>query len=410
MKRSLAVSLDDRRGFLSRLLVRKDWRAIVLLVILTAIFSGLIFYRRIAFPTDNDYSTHILYAQLIVEGNITEVPDLNLAHPGLQFLLVGLHFLSGRVLGFYGLLIIVLAGTQVLTALVLYFLWFGDGGSNGDQWLRAFWSLTLSFVAPIMLLEIWDGQYYYGYIGLANYHNPTIVVLRPLALLSFLLAARIFSSERSTAKAIMASALLIVLSALIKPNYAITILIGLAGVAAIRWLNKQPLDWRMLILGFGLPAVIVLGAQWLFLYVEAGQGGEGIYLMPFKVESAFSGNLLLKFLLSILFPLSVFLFCFRDAVKKVDVQLAGLAFLAGAFQMYFLAEGGERLFHGNFRWSAQIALFLLFAVSARYLYQRMGKQNSGGVKGKYVASFLYLAHLIAGILYYLHTFFSTTYG
>ena len=66
-----------------------------MLVTLTSVISGLIFYRRIAFPTDNDYNTHIHYSYLILRGilngDISGVPALNLAHPGLQVLLVGLY-------------------------------------------------------------------------------------------------------------------------------------------------------------------------------------------------------------------------------------------------------------------------------------------------------------------------------
>jgi hypothetical protein len=373
--------------------------------------SGLIFYRRITFPTDNDYNTHIHYAYLILRGiqngDISDVPALNLAHPGLQVLLVVLFIFPFRMAGLHGALILVLTGTQILTALILYFGWFENRHLNNNQWQRLFWSLTLSFVAPVMLLQLLDNKFYFGYIGLANYHNPTVVMLRPLALLSFLLASRMFTNARSSNGSIIFSAVLIVLSALIKPNYALTILLALAGMVSLYWLAKKNIDWRMLIYGFVLPAVITLALQWVFLFLVSAEAGEGIFWMPFEVESGFSEYLFPKFFLSILFPLSVYLIYFRDVIKKSDMQLAGLTFLAGAAQMYLLAEGGERLFHGNFRWSAQIALFLLFAVSARYIYHQTVMQK---MKGKLIPVVLYMVHLLAGAAYYLHTLFLSGYG
>ena len=382
-----------------------------MLVTLTSVISGLIFYRRIAFPTDNDYNTHIHYSYLILRGilngDISGVPALNLAHPGLQVLLVGLYIFPFRMAGLHGSLILVLTGTQILTALILYFYWFENHQSKSEQWQRVFWALTLSFVAPVMLLKLLDNQFYFGYIGLANYHNPTVVMLRPLALLSFLLASKIFTGVRSSDRSIIFSAVLVVLSALIKPNYALTILLGLAGMVAFYWLAKKKIDWRMLNFGFILPAVLSLASQWVFLFLLSAEAGEGIFWMPFVVESAFSENLPLKFLLSILFPLSVYVIFFRDVIKKSDMQLAGFTFLAGAAQLYLLAEGGERLFHGNFRWSAQIALFLLFAVSARYLYRQKVMLQW---KGKFITGLLYMVHLLAGVAYYLYALFSPGYG
>lgn len=403
-----SIRPDDRKTSLRQAAQSLDWTAILVLVLLTAALSGLIFYRRIALPTDNDYSNHIMYSQMLLSGKISKIPASILAHPGLHILLAGLFAFTHHLTNWDGLLIFVLAATQVLIALVLYFFWFEP--TPGKRWRRVFWSLTLSLVAPVMLFAFEDHQYYFGYIGLANYHNPTVVILRPLALLSFLFAIRIFTQAHNSNRSILISAVIILLSALVKPNYAITILIGLAGLVVVYWLFKKPMDWRMLIFGFGVPAVGILALQWVFLYLRSGNPSEGILLLPFQVESAFSKNLLPKFLLSILFPLGVALIFNRDALQKVELQLAWLTFLAGAFQMYFLAEGGDRMLHGNFRWSAQIALFLLFAASARYLYLLPPKTALNQGKARWFANCLYLAHLFAGAAYYLVTFFTKSYS
>jgi hypothetical protein len=79
--------------------------------------------------------------------------------------------------------------------------------------------------------------------------------------------------------------------------------------------------------------------------------------------------MLLKFLLSILFPLLVYIFYFKAAIKTLYLNLAWAVFTFGAAYMYLLAEGGERLAHATFTWSAICALFILFIVSTAFLIQ-----------------------------------------
>jgi hypothetical protein len=394
---------------LFQFLKKQEWRVVLTLVISTMVISGAIYFRRIVYPTNNDYSTHVLYTQQMLDNKYEDVPDINLGHPGLQILLAGIHLLTFKKVGLYGSLIVVQTLTQALTALILYFFWFDEGEGKGNNWSRAFWSLTLTIVAPVMLLAITDEKYYFGYIGLANYHNPTIHLLRPFALLSFICAARTIRNERSTKLLVLASALLIILSAVIKPSYALTILPGLGLVTLLRLYRKKPLDWTMLILGFVLPAGLVLLAQWIFTYILSG-GGGAIGFHPFEVESAFSDYLFLKFLLSTLFPLSVLFIRYRDFLREPDLQLAWFTFIIGAAQLYLLAEEGDRFYHGNFRWGAQISLFLLFAVSVRHIFRV--ERITGFIRrsDKLIVYGTYLAHLAAGVAYYIHVFISPDYA
>jgi hypothetical protein len=409
LKNSQSDMMCRHLGPMLRFLKNQDWRVVLTLVISTMVIGGAIYFRRIVYPTDNDYSTHVLYTQQMLDKKYEDVPDINLGHPGLQLLLAGIHLLTFKKLGLYGSLIVVQTLTQALTALILYFFWFEGDEGRGNNWIRAFWSATLTIVAPVMLLAFMDKKYYFGYIGLANYHNPTIHLLRPFALLSFILAARAVRQAHSTKLLVLVSSLLIVLSALIKPSYAVIILPGLGLVTLLRLYKKEPLDWTMLILGFALPAGLVLLAQWIFTYIlESGGGAIGFH--PFEVESAFSDYLFLKFLLSALFPLSVLFIRYRDFMREPELQLAWFTFIIGAAQLYLLAEEGDRFYHGNFRWGAQISLFLLFAVSVRQILRLESITGLMRRSDKLIFYGTYLAHLAAGVAYYIHVFISPGYG
>lgn len=131
---------------------------------------------------------------------------------------------------------------------------------------------------------------------------------------------------------------------------------------------------------------------------------------PFQVESAFSNYLCLKFLLSILFPFVVTMINLRRTIDRTDIQLAWLSFLIGAAQMYLLAEGGERIYHGNFRWGAQVTLFLLFALHGRYFARNIHVYKSLPKREAVIIYMTYMAHLLAGFVYYMYTFISADYG
>jgi hypothetical protein len=78
-----------------------------------------------------------------------------------------------------------------------------------------------------------------------------------------------------------------------------------------------------------------------------------------------------KFLLSITFPLLLYVLYYRVAIRNVYLNLAWVVFGFGAAYMYLLAEGGERLAHANFTWSTISALYILFIMSVIFFIQRL---------------------------------------
>jgi len=395
-----------RIGCFLQALRNQNWGMIIFLVTATIVISAPIYYRRIFVPVDTDYGSHIRFAEEWLRGEGFE--PLTASHPLLQFILIGMRLASRGRLKLYTALIIVQVATQVATVLILYF-WFGTADCTGWNVLRGCAALSLTFVAPIMLLAPLDGLYYFGYIGMANYHNPTVHLLKPLALLSAPHAFRAIEGQKSSAWQIALSALWIVISTWIKPNYAISILPALALCAGIRWVMKRKVDINMLLFGFMLPATVMLTAQWMIAY-RFGDPGESIILAPLVMESSFSDYLLPKFLLSSAFPLTILWLARRSLLDDARLLVGWTGFLSGVAQLYLLAEGGERLLHGNFRWSAQIMLFLLFAITVRWLLQEGLLKRILTTGQKAATYFTYLAHLSGGIAYYVYCMVSVRYG
>jgi hypothetical protein len=128
------------------------------------------------------------------------------------------------------------------------------------------------------------------------------------------------------------------------------------------------------ILGVVLPGAFVLGWQSWFTLASGRMEESKVVWAPFAAIFHHVPPdvplLLLKLLLSILFPLWVTLSHLRTAAKEQELLLAWVTFGCGITYAYGLAESGPRLAHGNFLWSGQVAVWILFVASAGFLARR----------------------------------------
>ena len=105
-----------------------------------------------------------------------------------------------------------------------------------------------------------------------------------------------------------------------------------------------------------------------------------------------------KFLFSLVFPLLVTIGFWKNAVKNVYIQMGWLIFSFGAMLTYFFAETGWRLYHGNFIWSGEISIFILFLCCILFLVEQWNCEDRPTLKWFILASgFL---HVYTGIAYY----------
>jgi hypothetical protein len=396
-----------RRIMSLRRFLNQDWLAILILVVLVTAIAVPIYSYRILSPVDGDYGSHIM---LTIQFMKKEFIARDLTNPGLQLLLYFIFWLFHKVsVSLWTLLIVEQVCAQVATALIIFF-WIGRLQGRWGEWWRVLAAVSLTIVAPIALYIPLDGRFYYGYIGLANYHNPTIHLLRPLALASFILVLRAFEHPTNATWKVVLSAFLIIAASLVKPSYGLSVFPAVIILAALYLWQKKKFEKRMLIGGLVIPGGLILAAQSVIVLFFSGTNTEGIVIQPFAVEKAFSHYLLAKFFLSILFPLIILILNFRSSLKNPSSQLAWIAFIAGASQMYFLAEEGNNFYYGNFRWSAQIALFLLFVASLRFFLQKVLMIGKFNFKKDLLPILIYLLNIAFGILYYVHCMTSPHYG
>ncbi len=343
----------------------------------------------------SDFYQHMKWAISLLRYGTGSIPAFVLAHSGWEWLLISLHYLFGVSFHFAGFIGALFFST--LTVFIL-FLWYWPVllKTNQPVWKSAVIILGVSIAAPVSLLWPVDKLLYLGYIGINTYHSPTMLFLKPFAVLQFIYAYHCFVDAYPLKRwQIIAAAIISLLSTFVKPSLAICMLPALGIAAAYQLLQKRYVNVPALIFGIGLPTSLVLAWQFFVTY-QAKEAGS-IQFVPFGVMRAFSDYLGLKYLLSILLPLAVLLLYFKQALKDTRMILGWLIFLFGLMFTYFFAES-SRFMEGNFSWSGEIALLLLFMVSTLFYLEVFPKSNFQ----KWTLSGLWSSHVLFGIVYYVN--------
>ncbi len=367
---------------------------------------------RLMVTTEKIITPHFLYqALVIIAGN----------------LLYGGKLLLGNLLkaGY----LVSLSVTLALFSL-LYVLFLKAINRDGVRYsiFSALMAVFFTVGSAVNALYFLDKHAILGYLPLNVYHSPTFSLLKLFAVPLFLVASRIFVSSKINARwLILEGALAAVLAALSKPSFTIIILPAVVVMAAYKILKKEHIKWDLLLWGIMAPSLIVLGWQY---YMSYGSHWENMNLAlegsrVFSARIAFVPfgqfirwmtplNLLLpKLLLSILFPLTVYVSYWKTARRDLIFNLGWLVFLFGCVFTYFFVEmamdsgANQVLEYGNFTWSGMVGVYILFVAAAlfflRQIFQQPATEKTDWRRLGFVL-FIMALHLVYGIFWYFDQF------
>jgi hypothetical protein len=346
----------------------------------------------------SDYRAHINMARLFYESGSLVFNNLSLPHPLNHSLVIFFKQLFGFSFPI----------SQVITTLLCYpllanivYAYVTKDHAAFRGWKGMLTAFGVTIAAPLFLLAGLDQKYYFGYSGYALYHNPTIILLRPLALLLWVVILKNLSQKAESITGIILSFILVIFSTLAKPNYTICIVPATGLFTAWQWIRRKKINWRYILFGLFLPAGLVL--LWQYQLAFQGARDSKIILAPFEVIRWMSDYVALKFLLSVLFPLGVAIRYFQPAARDRGMVLAWITFGIGTVFGYFLAEEGKSLYSANFLWCTQITLFILFVQSIKFFVSQANLPNRVDVFRVLLWVVLF-GQMICGIIYYIYCF------
>ncbi len=385
---------------LSKWLHKQTILQAAILVLFTIIIFFPLHFWQIAFHDITDYTTYKEMVRYITvdQENWVEVANL----PAWPFMVVTLtRILSIRI---WKAAFFTQMGMQVLLAIALFF-YSKKELPDAKPWLHIALPLGIMLAAPVFLIAVKDRLLYFGYIGINSTHNPTIIALKPFVILIFMATTDAFRGEKKPLPMALLTAGLVIFSTLIKPSYIICLLPA-AGIFFIKQaVSHQKIDLPFLFFSIALPAMLVLSYQFLLTY---GSNENAIIFSPLTVMRNFSGWLLAKFILSIWFPLLASALYFNELLASIPMLIAWLTFTFGALYSYLLAEDGLRIFHGNFVWSGEISLFVLFAVTTFFFFKQQ-RSNYPPQKWQTVFWIGFLPHIVCGVIYFIYCLMNNFY-
>jgi hypothetical protein len=327
-------------------------------------WGGPIMARMI---NDSDFPFHIETAKsFAATGHIT------MPHFLLQVLL-GSVVASGVASAQQAALIFFQAIYVVTAALVCWYIIRWAGAARPV--LAVLLAVAVLMSAPITTRGELD-MYLIGYFPPNAYHNPTMLLARPLLVLA--LASAVVAVTRVgplSVRELIALTAPVVFLGFAKPNY-LACLAPALGLAAI-WKNLRAtgrptgaVSWVRVAAVCGAAVCTVGGMLVLYRALALGQRG-GVTFAPFavighhaEVDALFIARSVAG---SLAFPIGVTLLWPRAVWGDPGMRIAWAGMIVGLLISYLLAEEGDRSYDGNFLWTGQMAVFVLFVAAAAFL-------------------------------------------
>lgn len=352
-----------------------------------------------------DYTTHIAIASKISMGA--------LLHP-IEFLKENCypvwHFLTW-------LLMCVGCGGRSAAAVVTgwcvvgawafaVFYWSRRCGSAGrDVALAA--SLCLMLVSPVWL-PFFNPNIVIGQGSPNLLHNPTHLMVRLFAFPCFILYASAMGrigkpdSPRMAWSDLIAPSAFMLLATLSKPSFGqmffpAILLYSLVKLAKNGRIALKPLAGVALSLA---PALLLTCLQLWVSFYSPHSDGSGIAIEFLKVMSHCSPSVAVSLTLGILFPLGVLVWSVRVRKTTSADVLAWISYVVAVAQALLLVETGRKMWHGNFTWSMNLALFLVWFTSIDRFLLLVGERGDPRSKWWFRVTVAALClHLLSGVCY-----------
>lgn len=267
------------------------------------------------------------------------------------------------------------------------------------SWISA---IVCMIVAPILLFTLGQ-RLIIGYINPNVWHNPTFSLLKPFALWIYFFVIDHWR-EKISWKQWLALGLMTGLSILAKPNFILSFLPALGLLLFLQTLSLRRLPWKLLS-AMVIPAILVLAYQYVIMYSLNAE--NQIYMVPFKTAMFSAGNainMVIFYLLSLLFPLLVSLFSCKLLRDRFGFNLVWLNF-GITFITWLLFVELPHMSSLDFLWGPNLAVFILFVYCIGWLLQNPLWWKQQGWQTALTKAALGL-HLVSGIVYSLITIFN----
>ncbi len=263
-------------------------------------------------------------------------------------------------------------------------------------WVYA-WMCNMFFKIVIPLIPFVGTFRYEVILNFNVYHNPTYIAMKPFAILSvyyFLTFIKTYHTKRISVKQWLIFTGLMLLTTAFKPNFIVGFSLAVLCVLIIDFFRHKGKN----ILNYIIVGTAVLPSIGLTLFQQSKVFDNSSHLrIGFMTAlNAMNQYSLITIFLSMVFPLAILAYCFRDVVKDKFYAFGVLQMVTNLAITFFVYEDGWRLNHGNFLWSSYFAVGIFCAVSM-YKHNKLVEQNNKGAV--IITSAILGAHVMGWVNY-----------
>ncbi len=370
----------------------------VCLLVITCIFC--VFFVK--FVNYSDTPLHSLVAKSIffkdTDFNAGGIPRHAFAYPVYHIVQKLVHLIL-RLDYETSAAIILTASIPVSIFLYRKLIWMILGESGRNKYFIDLLALG-SVLFEVARCWLNDWRFYQYQCGPNPFHNPTILFVRPIGLIS--LISFLYCIQKYNQKGYYRNVVIFSVSMLIsvgaKPSFALVFLPAMGIYTIYYMIQNRELRFGVVAFIAVLPSLVLLVGQQLWvtgqttaLNVQVGFGGF-TGLNPYQVILASL----------ITFPTVIILFRFQLLKKEPVYFICITALMIGWIQMFWFSNGPAGDFSWGYDLAVQAATVVALALTAKE--QMSGR---GRIILNYTAYAVFLYQVITGIIY-LWTIYNTT--
>lgn len=291
----------------------------------------------------------------------------------------------------------------------------------------AFLAFALCIIQPACMYWFDTAGQYLGQFSMNPMHNPTHMCVKPFSLLclcfTYDILCKFHDSEHrgvfvnvggSMRKSYILLAVTLLLSCMAKPTFAEMFIPAVGLFMLFEWLKRlirkeenagEYFRKCLTMLLLSVPALAYILIQFLAYFVlggSYGSNGGGLMLTEWmEVWSLFSENVTASIVLGMGFPLFIVLLNGAYFVKDILGRLGLFGYIVGLLECALLAEGGDKLSHGDFLWPMMSGMTLLWVVATIRLLVLESYQNKNKLQQIciHAAWFVFYVFVIFGVIY-----------
>ena len=319
-------------------------------LLLTALFSAvayLVYQQLYTSSYESDTPEHIIILLKLFYGS----KPFYIAHPLWHFC----------VWAFAQLLHISIQASAVFVSAFLVVVWTALAYmvvrrlTRLPSWTATLVTAGIVIVGPLCI-PWYNHIIFYGQGSPNVWHNVTLWTVKPFALLTTFYTVSALHDKRTSDYLIAFGAL--VISIFAKPSFVIMFLPALFFFALLKKIYAK--EFVVFFAASAAVSVALLAYQYLHTF---GSQGESRVIVDFLgVWSLSSRNIAVSIALALAFPL-LFVALYREALEDDYLLLSWLLVFVGIFYYATFAQTGRYYAHGNFGWSYDIAMSLLYLFS-----------------------------------------------